>query len=163
LTFGQFYRTEFPSLVVLASAVAHDATFAEDIAQEAMGVVHDRWAELSASGPPRAWVRRLVVNRSIDRRRRLGRELALAPKLVVDEAPPVRRPAEHAHLWNAVRSLPVKQRAAVALFYLNGHSTSGVAEVLDCSEQSVRTTLHRARARLRSSLGSRTVYEGLDV
>ena len=157
--FVDFYRQQFPALAVLAAAVARDATFAEDIVQETMHLVHDRWDELSSAGSQRAWARRTVINRSIDRKRRIGREQAASAKLwdppAVDFAP-----SENRHLWEAVRSLPDKQRAAIALYYIGSYSTAEVAEVLGCSGQAARTTLHRARAALRHKLGSRPHYEG---
>lgn len=157
--FVDFYRQQFPVLSVLAAAVAKDATFAEDIVQETMHLVHDRWDELSAAGSQRAWARRTVINRSIDRKRRIGREQAASTRLW--DPPPVEfAPSENRHLWDAVRSLPDKQRAAIALYYIGSYSTAEVAEVLGCSGQAARTTLHRARTALRRKLGSRPDYEG---
>jgi RNA polymerase sigma factor (sigma-70 family) len=157
--FIDFYRQQFAPLVVLASAVARDATFAEDIVQETMHLVHDRWESLAASGMQRAWARRTVINRAIDRKRRIGRERAASPKLLAS-APAEFSPSEDRHLWDAVRSLPPKQRAAIALYYIDGYSTAEVADVLGCTNQAARTTMHRARTALRRKLGSRPDYEG---
>jgi len=57
-----------------------------------------------------------------------------------------------------VRSLPVQQRAVVALFYYEDLSVEDVASVLGCSVSTVKVHLHRAREALRSRV-SRT--EGL--
>jgi RNA polymerase sigma-70 factor (ECF subfamily) len=158
-SFTDFYKSNFASLVVLASAVAHDNTFAEDIVQETMSLVHDRWRDLETRGTARAWARRTVVNKSIDRRRRLTRERGAMPRLWEDRPNPI-APSENHSLWEAVRQLPTKQRVAVVLFYVDGYSTDEIASVLECSGSSARTSLHRARVALAQTLGSRSEYEG---
>lgn len=158
-TFADFYKANFAALVVLASAVASDETFAEDIVQETMSLVHDRWQELYARNTARAWARRTVVNRSIDRKRRVTRERVAFPKLWEEHPTPI-APSENRLLWDAVKALPTKQRVAIVLFYVDGYSTDEIATVLKCSGSSARTTLHRARASLGRTLGSRSRYEG---
>jgi RNA polymerase sigma factor (sigma-70 family) len=51
-------------------------------------------------------------------------------------------------VWEAVRRLPRRQARVVALTYLDGLSRREVAEVLDCSDETVKTHLERGRARL---------------
>ena len=53
---------------------------------------------------------------------------------------------------NAVRSLPEKQRTAIALFNWNGMKIAEIAEVMDCSEGAVMSHLHRARSSVREFL-----------
>ncbi|MCF8566080.1 sigma-70 family RNA polymerase sigma factor [Alicyclobacillus tolerans] len=59
---------------------------------------------------------------------------------------------ERDRLWEIVHSLPVKYREVVVLYYQRGLSSSEAAAVLDCSEQNVRTRLHRAREMLKQRL-----------
>ena len=47
--------------------------------------------------------------------------------------------------WQTVRRLPPRQAQAVALYYLEDYSVREIAEVLDCSEGTVKTHLSRAR------------------
>jgi RNA polymerase sigma-70 factor (ECF subfamily) len=51
-------------------------------------------------------------------------------------------------LWAAVLALPGKQRAVVALYYLEDRPTAEVAELVGCSEATVRSHLRAARRRL---------------
>jgi RNA polymerase sigma-70 factor (ECF subfamily) len=55
--------------------------------------------------------------------------------------------------WRAVRSLPSRQRQAVALFYLEDWPTAEIARFLGCTETTVRGHLHRGRAALARRLG----------
>ena len=50
-----------------------------------------------------------------------------------------------AAFWQAVRRLPLRQAQAVALYYMEDYSVREIAEVLDCSEGTVKTHLSRAR------------------
>jgi RNA polymerase sigma-70 factor (ECF subfamily) len=52
-----------------------------------------------------------------------------------------------------VRELPEQQRHAVVLYYVEDRSVADVAEILQCSEGSVKTHLSRARTALARTLG----------
>jgi RNA polymerase sigma-70 factor (ECF subfamily) len=55
-------------------------------------------------------------------------------------------------LWREVRQLPRRQAQTVALMYLNGLSRRDVAQVLGCSEETVKTHLDRAKKTLSARL-----------
>ena len=55
-------------------------------------------------------------------------------------------------VWDAVRQLPVQYREAVHLFYYEGLSTRQIASVLDRSEATIRSDLHRGREQLKRIL-----------
>ena len=59
-----------------------------------------------------------------------------------------------AHLIRAIEQLPPKYRMVFTLRDLEGFNTAEVAEMLDLSEQAVKTRLHRARAFLRKDLAA---------
>ena len=61
--------------------------------------------------------------------------------------------AEAVDFWRAVRSLPSRQRQAVALFYLEDWPVAEIARFLGCTESTVRGHLHRGRAALARRLG----------
>jgi Sigma-70 region 2 len=54
LGFADFYRAEFPSLIVLARGLCGNAS-ADDIAQEAMLAVYRRWDEVAGWTHPTSW------------------------------------------------------------------------------------------------------------
>ena len=60
--------------------------------------------------------------------------------------------AEDGDLWAAVRALPPKQRAAVALRYAGDLSHRDVAAALGCSEEAARRSVHEGLKRLREVL-----------
>ncbi|MFH0983572.1 MAG: RNA polymerase sigma factor [Planctomycetota bacterium] len=55
-------------------------------------------------------------------------------------------------IWEAVDQLSVPQRATVLLFYRQGQSCAEIAQVLQLPVSTVKSHLHRARARLKELL-----------
>ena len=62
-------------------------------------------------------------------------------------------------VWSAVAELSTPQRAAVLLFYRYSRSCQDIAQVLQLPVATVKSHLHRARARLRGTLESRISTE----
>ncbi len=151
-TFDAFYLREFPRMVALAAAVSGSRAVAEDLAQEAMVRAHRHWDRIAGYDKPGAWVRRVTVNlatsafrkRAAESRRllRLGRPAA--------ELPPPE--PEDESVWAAVGELPRRQRAAVALFYLEDRPVREIAEILECTESTAKVHLHKGRTALAAAL-----------
>ena len=100
---------------------------------------------------------RLCLN-SIRRRQSLTGEVDFAT--VADTGPDAQRLAaesdEAKHLrnlvWNAVDRLSDAQKATVILFYRQSQSCQEIAQVLELPVATVKSHLHRARAKLRNIL-----------
>ena len=150
--FAEFYRREFPKMVAIACAVSGSRSHAEDIAQDAMVDAERRWDVVGGYDKPGAWVRRVTIQRSSKRLRRLRIEAAALINLASNEAIAV-RPPEVEEVLGAVRRLPERQRAAVVLHYLDGYAVAEVAEILQCAEGTAKAHLHKERKTLARRLG----------
>ena len=62
-------------------------------------------------------------------------------------------------VFNAVMSLPKKERLAVHLFYFEDMQINEIAEVLKCKPSAVKTRLYRARNHLKEILGDDWINE----
>lgn len=151
--FDDFYRAEYPGLVALTTAILGRRSGADDLVQEAMIDAYRRWGRLAHYEAPRAWVRRGILQRAakVDRKRRNELDAQLRS---VRQVPPVRDPGDELdpELQAALTALPMQQRAAMALHYLEDLSIAEIAEALGVSEGSVKTHLSRGRLRLSSQL-----------
>jgi RNA polymerase sigma factor (sigma-70 family) len=151
-TFEEFFRDQYGSLVALGMWMTGDRSIGEDLAQEAMKAAADRWEEVAAYEVPYAFTRRVLINLASNERRRRRRELSAVRRVALEPrnegAVVVADP-----LWDAVAGLPRRQRAAIGLRYLCDLPTDAIAEVLGCSESTVRVHLHRAHRRLAAHLG----------
>ncbi|MEX1004807.1 MAG: SigE family RNA polymerase sigma factor [Acidimicrobiia bacterium] len=153
-SFDEFYVREFRPMVALAASVCGSNDLAEDLAQEAMTRVYRRWDRVSRYDKPGAFARRVTINLASSRRRRDAVAEQGRMKLGVQHV--VSPPAEpHTEVWDAVAQLPPKQRAAIALHYLEDRPVDEIADILGCASATARVHLHRARATLATLLEGR--------
>ena len=75
---------------------------------------------------------------------------------VVDEAVSVDVAVEQSPLWQAVRALPDRQRAAIVLRYVDDLSVHEIALVLDVAEGTIKASLSQAGLRWRVAWPSRS-------
>lgn len=156
--FDDFYRRSFHGVVALVHGLSGSRFAAEELTQEAFLAAHRRWERISIYDRPEAWVRRVAVNRATSRWRRRAAEARALARLAVRSRPvPEVLSERDEELWAAVRRLPRMQAAAVALHYHDDLPLDEIAEVLGCTEGTVKTHLHRARRTL-----ARTLREDLD-
>jgi RNA polymerase sigma-70 factor (ECF subfamily) len=144
-TFATFFAAEYPAVVRVLAALTGDVGTAEDLAQDAFLVAQRRWDAVAAYDKPGAWVRRVALNMSMARHRRLGREARALLRL---RTTPVELPEPADEVWAAVRTLPPRQAQVIALVYGEDRAVDDVAEILGCGPETVRTHLRRARLRL---------------
>jgi len=145
----------------LAFSLVGDHQSAEDVAQDAFVRAYESLREFRGDAEFSTWLYRITVNLSLNRikhmkRRRereeeLGRqaELVTATTNDQDDLLMVDQPV---HIERALHELPTLQRAVVILRHLNGLSTKQVGAILQCSEGTVKTHLHRGLKKLRSRL-----------
>ena len=99
---------------------------------------------------PDSWVRRIVVNLSASRFRRLGNEARALARLASrrDNDPAVQPLDLEPDFWRAVRRLPRRQAQAIALHYVEDLPVDEVAEAMGCAVGTAKAHLHAARASL---------------
>jgi RNA polymerase sigma-70 factor (ECF subfamily) len=144
-----FFRGEYNAVVRTAYLIVGDQETARDLAQEGFARLYRHWNKVSRYDRPEAWVRQVVVRLAIQHvRRKKPDPRDIAPR----ESAPRHLDPMTWDIQEAVASLPPMQRAAVLLFYFEDRPSSEVAQILDCSEATVRVHLHRARKRLAGHL-----------
>jgi RNA polymerase sigma-70 factor (sigma-E family) len=151
-SFSVCYRNELNSLLGLAYAVSGDRAAAEDIVAEAVVRVWARWRrdDIDDLG---AYLRRAVVNEVIGRgRRRVRWQRRQALVAAEVEARFEDASGDRHVLWEALRALPVEQRAAIALRYLTDLSEAQTADALGVPIGTVKSRVSRGLAELRAHL-----------
>ncbi len=66
-------------------------------------------------------------------------------------------------IWTAVEKLTPAQKSAVLLFYRESKSCEEIGQVLDMPAVTVKSHLHRARAKLRNELSGELVHDWMAV
>lgn len=150
--FDAFYEREFDSVAALAYVLSGSRIASDDLAQEAFLAAYRRWGEIGRYDNPGAWVRRVVANRSASLVRRTYVRARALVRLGGRAEPVPEMSPDTVDVWRAIRRLPTRQAQATALYYLDDLALEDVAAVLDCSTETVRTHLRRARKTLSAYL-----------
>ena len=154
----------------LAWSLLRDAEDARDLSQEAFLRVYRTAASFRGEAKFSTWFYRILVNLCLDHRRRgrwwqrftvrdegedpeRGGLLERQPGATADPADLLGRERLMAQVWREVDRLSPQQRAALLLHVQEDLATSEVAQVLACSEATVRVHLHRAVSALRKTMG----------
>jgi RNA polymerase sigma-70 factor (sigma-E family) len=147
---ADYMSARWPALVRYATVVCGDAAEGEELAQAALVRVTSRWWLIRDRDNIDAYVRKSIVRGHLNLRRRLrDREDRVAdpPTIVVsDTAEGVSRGVD---IRRALASLPPRQRAVLALRYLDDLTEAQAAEVLGCSVGTVKSQASKALASLR--------------
>jgi DNA-directed RNA polymerase specialized sigma24 family protein len=87
---------------------------------------HRHWKRISTYERPGAWVRRATINLSLSAAKRASAELRRI--LRIADSPTLPEPdVADDRIWKAVAKLPGKQRAAIALHYLEDRPIDEIA------------------------------------
>jgi RNA polymerase sigma factor (sigma-70 family) len=150
--FESFFRAEYRSLCQALVLLVGDAFEAEEIAQETMTSVLERWDRVGAMDSPAGYAYRTALNLQRKRIRRLAvrARRRFAPVPVADIGPAA---SDRHDVRRALKELPVGLRAALILVDWLDMDSEQAGRVLEIKPGSVRVRLHRARSALRDALG----------
>ena len=145
-----------PVLVGGLTLHCRDRGVAEEVAQETLVRVWERWATVRSLPSREAWAWRVALNLTASRFRRHAAERRANARLVGRRGAAASwgpDPADGLAVRAAVGGLPERQRAVVVLRFYADLPVATVAEVLGCAPGTVKSLTHKAVAGLRSRLG----------
>jgi RNA polymerase sigma-70 factor (ECF subfamily) len=151
-SFEAFFQAEYARLARALYLVTGDPVEAEDLAQEAMVRVYERWDRLSIGEPPVGYLYRTALNLHRSRGRRLAVRMRRAARLS-PASDPLSAADDRDELGRMLSSLPETQRAALVLVEWLGMSAEEAAPALGIEPVSVRVRVSRAKAALRERAG----------
>lgn len=151
--FEDFVRAQYSRLLAYAFVLTASQHEAADLLQDALERTGRRWHVVE---DPESYVRRAMVNLSLNRVRRLRRELLVAEPPAVPVEP---LDVEVDHVWAAVKALPPQQRAVLVLRYYEGLSEAEIARVLGCATGTVKSQASKALATLRTRWAAESARE----
>lgn len=140
-SFIDLYRELQLPMVRLACALTGSETLAQDLVHDVFIRAHGHWHRIEH---PRSYLRAAVVNACRSASRRAKRERSADALFVVEDVE-----LEADEMFDALSSLPYRQRAALVLQYYEGLSQGEIAEILGCREGTVASLVHRGLAQLR--------------
>jgi RNA polymerase sigma-70 factor (ECF subfamily) len=147
--FERHYRTAY-RVAYRWCGIQQDA---EDVAQETFIKVVRGLHTFRENSSFTTWLYRIVVNTAMDIHRRAAARARLAEEADLQGASATTVTAEPPdctaeRAWDAVGSLPEKQRTALLLVFGEGLSHREAAAVMGCPEVTVSWRIHQARKKL---------------
>jgi RNA polymerase sigma-70 factor (ECF subfamily) len=158
--FDAFVAAEQGRLLNLAYSLTGSRAAAEDLAQEALLRLYQRWARVAAYEQPAAWVRRVLLNLAFSRTQRLRHEARTLLRLASERERHADSASEAESFWSAIRGLPRRQAEVLVLYYAEDRGTTEIAGILQIAEGTVRALLHQGRQGVRDRLAQNGTEEG---
>jgi len=160
--FDALLRPHLPALYKAACRFTRSSVDAEDLLQDVLVKLYARTSRLAEIPEPLPWLMQVLYREFIDgRRRRARRPEASADPIDADavtngESEPaaqLERLQSGTPLNRALQSLSADQRALVTLHFLDGYTLDQLTHVFNAPIGTLKSRLHRTRARLQQLLG----------
>ncbi len=149
----KLYKLYYKAMFNTSLRIVNDTAEAEDIMQESFLDAFQRLDSYAGQGSFGSWLKRIVVNNSIDSLRRVRDTVSIEqagidlPEEQDDHSEAdIRFRVEE--VIKAIRQLPEEYRVIVSLFLLEGYDHDEISGILDISNQLSRTRYSRARQKL---------------
>ncbi|MFJ2398801.1 SigE family RNA polymerase sigma factor [Streptomyces sp. NPDC087843] len=155
-SFEAFAQASQRRLYRTAYLLCGDPDTARDLTQTTLAKLFQHWQRARAADHIGAYARTVLTRTYLAERRRRLRDL------LAHSRPDPRTAPDHTDLRvtlvSALAELPPRARAMVVLRYWEDQSVESVAELLKCSESTVKSQCSRSLAKLRAQLGEAHIY-----
>ncbi|MDG9705730.1 SigE family RNA polymerase sigma factor [Streptomyces sp. DH37] len=149
--FTAYVRERRASLYATAYHLTGDRHEAEDLLQSALFSTYRAWERISDKAAVGGYLRRTMTNLHISawRRRKLNEYPTEELPEAAGESDAMRGTELRAVLWQALARLPELQRTMLVLRYYEGRTDPEIADILNISVGTVKSSIWRSLRRLR--------------
>lgn len=152
----QLFERFAPKMMAVCLRYAENREMAEDVLQESFVKVFKNLKKFTNEGSLEGWIRRIMVNTSLDAiRKNKKRKLDTQVESVAYLAPQndyIEESLMAEDLMLIINKLPEGYRVVFNLYAIEGYSHKEIAETLRISENTSKSQYSRARAYLREIL-----------
>ncbi len=152
--FREFFEAEYRRLAKALFLVVGDPFEADELAQEALVKVFERWDQVRVMDSPAGYLYRTALNLNRSRVRRLASRAKHALSLVPGPDP-LTGVEVRDEMRRLLSALPRGQREAVVLVEWLGMGAEQAGSILGIDASTVRVQLSRARRSVRTMAGTR--------
>lgn len=160
----QLYKQYCEGMFRVAMRYVQNANDAEDVVQESFIKAFQRIHQFKGEVTFGAWLKRIVINRSIDflkaRKQRLVELDENYLQVTEDEDWTVDSDITIDQVKVAIEKLPEKYRFVVMMFLIEGFDHREISQVLDLTETTSRTRLLRGKSYLKELLKEKVYGTG---
>lgn len=158
----RFVEAMHPRLVGGLSLYCGDASVAEELAQEALIRVWERWPKVSTMASPAGWTWTVALNLARSRFRRRAAERRALDRLGAPRNHQDPDTVDAVAVRQHIAALPDRQRRALVLRYYADLPVQEVAAAMGCADGTVKALTSQAVAALRRHLGPDLTEEVVD-
>ncbi|MGM0532290.1 MAG: RNA polymerase sigma factor [Bacteroidota bacterium] len=157
----QIYKLYYKAMYNTSFRIVNDRMEAEDIMQEAFLKAFDKIHTYSGKVSFGAWLKRIVINHSLDELKKKKIELDSLEDNVynLEEEEETEKEEDEKEIWNkveeireAINELPDGYRIVLSLYLLEGYDHEEIAEILNMTSSTSRSQYTRAKNKLREQL-----------
>ena len=162
----QVYKAYYKAMYNTSFRILKDGFEAEDIMQEAFLTAFTKLDSFKGEVTFGAWLKRIVINKSLTQLKKNNRyqevKMNVIPSQEVEEEPIDYSSLEAKNVLEAVNGLKENYRMVLTLNLIEGYDYEEICEILGYTNENVRTTISRAKKKLKQVLmldnQNRSVY-----
>lgn len=151
--FAAFFANHYRDIAMALYLLTRNPTEAEELAQEAMARVYERWSRVLTMDSPGGYLYQTALNLHRKRARRLAVAAAVHLPVAREGAESAQIIEDRSEILRLLARLSVPQRQVLVLVEWMGLDSAEAANLLGIKPASVRTRLHRAKEALQAVRG----------
>lgn len=159
----QLYNLYSKAMFLVSYRYVKDQFLAEDIMQEAFIKAFKKMNSYKNEVPFGAWLKRIVINQSIDQLKKSKLELISINEEVtskIDDDWTMDCEISIQGIVDKINELKEKYRLVLSLYLLEGYDHSEISQILNITENTSRTHLLRGKRILKEQLENKGYAEG---
>lgn len=149
----QVYKAYYKAMYNSAFRILKDEFEAEDIIQEAFLTAFTKLNTFKGEVTFGAWLKRIVINKSLTQLKKNNRydevKLEVIPNYEEKEVVVDYDSLEVKNILNHIKNLKDNYRLVLTLNLIEGYDYDEIAQILDYTNENVRTTISRAKKKLK--------------
>ncbi len=159
----ELYNRYYKAMYNTALRIVKDSHWAEDVMQEAFLKAFGKLDSFKGEVAFGAWLKRIVVNHSIDNYKKISKNAADSLDDVLykveDDSPKEEAQLDFQNMkvqqvMAAIGSLKENYRIALTLFFIEGYDQEEISEIMGITYGNCRTTISRAKESLLKKLSA---------
>tara|TARA_R100000789_G_scaffold94095_1_gene93727 strand:+ start:449 stop:1015 length:567 start_codon:yes stop_codon:yes gene_type:complete len=152
----QLYKAYYKAMYNSAYRILKDSFEAEDIMQEAFLTAFTKMHTYKGEVSFGAWLKRIVINKSITQLKKNNRyqevKMDVIPNNNIEDEQKNYKGLEPKKVLNSLQNLKENYRVVLTLNLIEGFDYDEIAQILNFTNENVRTTVSRAKKKLKQVL-----------
>lgn len=151
----QLYKAYYKAMYNTAFRILNDEFEAEDLMQEAFLTAFTKLDMYKGEVSFGAWLKKIVIHKSITQLKKNTKYIETKLEVVVDEVEVEEidyAEMQPNYVLETINSMKENYKIALTLHLIEGYDYEEISEILDYTNENVRTTISRAKKKLQQLL-----------